>query len=444
MNSPLRFDALAASGHVTLRFLVAETSPGRDAARTCSLTAGVARCIDSGSFFLDVRQAAGRQYCYLPLSKETSCMNRRLLVGVLLIGLHVFVGVTLIADLSLGLFGSVLAWAYLALSAVLMRSGVLVRGADSALLAWSGLLAMGIFSSLAVFALLRAFVLALGSLSGWEPEGFAQGSALAVIVAVVAVTLFGLLNARRTARVVERDIVLRDLPAGLEGFNIVQLSDIHVGPTIKHGYIDAIVSRVNEISPDLIVITGDLVDGSVADLAHDIAPLAQLKARHGVYVVTGNHEYYSGADSWITEFERLGMRVLLNRHVQLEHGDAKLVLAGIADYSAELFRPSHKSDPVAAFAGAPSDVPRILLAHQPRSAIAATEVGCDLQLSGHTHGGQFWPWMHFVRWQQPWVAGLQRVGDMQIYISRGTGYWGPPLRFGAPSEIARIRLVSAA
>ncbi|MCQ4260922.1 metallophosphoesterase [Stutzerimonas stutzeri] len=371
-------------------------------------------------------------------------MNRRLLVGVLLIGLHVFVGVTLIADLSLGLFGSVLAWAYLALSAVLMRYGVLVRGADSALLAWSGLLAMGIFSSLAVFALLRAFVLALGSLSGWEPEGLAQGSALAVIVAVVAVTLFGLLNARRTARVVERDIVLRDLPAGLEGFNIVQLSDIHVGPTIKHGYIDAIVSRVNELSPDLIVITGDLVDGSVADLAHDIAPLAQLKARHGVYVVTGNHEYYSGADSWITEFERLGMRVLLNRHVQLEHGDAKLVLAGIADYSAELFRPSHKSDPVAAFAGAPSDVPRILLAHQPRSAKAATEVGCDLQLSGHTHGGQFWPWMHFVRWQQPWVAGLQRVGDMQIYISRGTGYWGPPLRFGAPSEIARIRLVSAA
>ena len=370
-------------------------------------------------------------------------MNRRLLIGILLIGLHVLVGVTLIPDLPLGPLGSALAWLYLALSAVLMRYGVLVRGAGNPLLAWSGLLAMGIFSSLSIFSLLRAFVLALGSLLGWESAGFVRGSAIVVIVAVMAVTLFGVLNARRTARVVERDIALRNLPAALEGFSIVQLSDIHVGPTIKQGYIDAIVKRVNELSPDLVVITGDLVDGSVADLTGDIAPLAQLSARHGVYVVTGNHEYYSGADSWIAEFERLGMKVLLNRHVQLEHSGARLVLAGIADYSAELFRPSHRSDPVAALAGAPNDVPRILLAHQPRSAKAALEAGCDLQLSGHTHGGQFWPWMHFVRWQQPWVAGLQRVGEMQIYISRGTGYWGPPLRFGAPSEITRIRLVKA-
>lgn len=370
-------------------------------------------------------------------------MNRRLLVVVLLIGLHAFVGVTLIPDLSLGVLGTGLAWAYLVLSAVLMRFGVLVRGSGNTLLAWSGLLAMGIFSSLAIFSLLRAFTLALASLLGWESARLTDGSALAVIVAVVAVTLFGVVNARRTARVVERDIALRNLPAALHGLSIVQLSDIHVGPTIKQGYIDAIVKRVNGLQPDLIVITGDLVDGSVADLAADIAPLAQLSARHGVYTVTGNHEYYSGADSWIAEFERLNMTVLLNRHVLIEHEGARLVLAGIADYSAELFRPSHRSDPVAALAGAPNDVPRILLAHQPRSAKAAVEAGCDLQLSGHTHGGQFWPWMHFVRWQQPWVAGLERVGDMQVYISRGTGYWGPPLRFGAPSEITLIRLVSA-
>lgn len=370
-------------------------------------------------------------------------MNRRLLVVVLLIGLHVFVGVTLIPDLALGRLGSALAWGYLVLSAVLMRYGVLVRGAGNALLAWSGLLAMGVFSSLAIFALLRAFALVFASLLGWESAAIAQGSALAVIVAVAAVTLFGVLNARRTARVVERDIALGNLPPALEGFSIVQLSDIHVGPTIKHGYINAIVQRVNGLSPDLIVLTGDLVDGSVADLADDIAPLAQLSAPHGVYAVTGNHEYYSGADTWIAEFERLGMGVLLNRHVQLKHGGARLVLAGIADYSAELFRPSHRSDPVAALAGTPDDALRIMLAHQPRSAKAVAEAGCDLQLSGHTHGGQFWPWMHFVRWQQPWVAGLQRVGDLQIYISRGTGYWGPPLRFGAPSEITRIRLVRA-
>ncbi|KRW68589.1 metallophosphoesterase [Stutzerimonas nitrititolerans] len=370
-------------------------------------------------------------------------MSRRLLVGVLLIGLHVFVGVTLIPDLALGPFGSVLAWAYLALSAVLMRYGVLVRGKGNAVLAWSGLLAMGIFSSLSIFSLLRAFVLAVASLAGWESARLEQGSAYAVIVAVVAVTLFGLLNARRTARVVERDIALRNMPAALDGFSIVQLSDIHVGPTIKRGYIDAIVRRANGLSPDLIVITGDLVDGSVADLRDDIAPLAQLSAQHGVYVVTGNHEYYSGADSWIAAFERLNMKVLLNRHVLLAHEGARLVLAGISDYSAELFNPGHRSDPHAALAGAPDDVPRVLLAHQPRSAKAVVEAGCHLQLSGHTHGGQFWPWMHFVQWQQPWVAGLQRVGEMQVYISRGTGYWGPPLRFGAPSEITRIRLKKA-
>lgn len=367
-------------------------------------------------------------------------MNRRLLVGMLLIGLHVFIGVTLIPGLALGQIGSVLAWAYLALSAVLMRYGVLVRGSGKTLLAWSGLLAMGIFSSLAIFSLLRAFVLALLSLLGWDSPIVTHYSALAVIGVVVAVTLFGLLNARRTARVVERDIALRNLPAELEGFRIVQLSDIHVGPTIKRGYIDAIVRRVNELTPDLIVITGDLVDGSVADLRDDIAPLAQLSARHGVYVVTGNHEYYAGADSWIAEFQRLNMTVLLNRHVLLKEGNARLVLAGISDYSAELFNPGHRSDPVAAFAGAPEDVPRILLAHQPRSAKAVVGLRCDLQLSGHTHGGQFWPWMHFVQWQQPWVAGLHQVGEMKIYISRGTGYWGPPLRFGAPSEITQIRL----
>ena len=279
-------------------------------------------------------------------------------MGVLLIGLHVFVGVTLIPDLALGPFGSVLAWAYLALSAVLMRYGVLVRGKGNAVLAWSGLLAMGIFSSLSIFSLLRAFVLAVASLAGWESARLEQGSAYAVIVAVVAVTLFGLLNARRTARVVERDIALRNLPAALDGFSIVQLSDIHVGPTIKRGYIDAIVRRANGLSPDLIVITGDLVDGSVADLRDDVAPLAQLSAQHGVYVVTGNHEYYSGADSWIAAFERLNMKVLLNRHVLLAHEGARLVLAGISDYSAELFNPGHRSDPHAALAGAPDDVPR--------------------------------------------------------------------------------------
>jgi len=191
----------------------------------------------------------------------------------------------------------------------------------------------------------------------------------------------------------------------------------------------------------MVAITGDVVDGSVRDLAHHTEPLARLESRHGTYVVTGNHEYYSGAHEWIRELRRLGTRVLLNEHVVLDHDGAKLAVAGVTDYSAHHFDPSHKSDPYAAVAGAPADALKVLLAHQPRSASSAADAGYHLQLSGHTHGGQFWPWNFFVRLQQPFTAGLNRLGRMWVYINRGAGYWGPPMRFGVPSEITLIRLV---
>jgi hypothetical protein len=165
-------------------------------------------------------------------------------------------------------------------------------------------------------------------------------------------------------------------------------------------------------------------------------------ARHGRYFVTGNHEYYSGGHDWIAEIRRLGVAVLMNEHVVLDHDGAQLVLAGVPDYTAHHFDPSHQSDPHAALAGAPGNAAiRILLAHQPRTAAAAAAAGFDLQLSGHTHGGQFWPWNLFVPLQQPFVAGLNRLEQLWVYVSRGTGYWGPPKRFGAPSEITRLRLV---
>jgi predicted MPP superfamily phosphohydrolase len=193
----------------------------------------------------------------------------------------------------------------------------------------------------------------------------------------------------------------------------------------------------------MVAITGDLVDGSVGDLSTHTAPLAALASRHGTYVVTGNHEYYSGAPAWIRELRRLGTRVLLNEHVVLEHEGARIAVAGVTDYSAHHFDAAQRSDPRAAAAGAPSDAVKLLLAHQPRSAPSAAEAGYDLQLSGHTHGGQFWPWNLFVRLQQPFTAGLNRLGRMWVYINRGTGYWGPPMRFGIPSEITLIRLVRA-
>jgi uncharacterized protein len=194
----------------------------------------------------------------------------------------------------------------------------------------------------------------------------------------------------------------------------------------------------------VVAITGDLVDGRVRDLAGDVAPLAALRSRHGSFFVTGNHEYYSGATEWIAALRGLGITVLVDEHVVLDHAGARLVLAGVADVSARHFVAAHRSDPAAAIAGAPRDAGlSVLLAHQPRSAAAAADAGFDVQLSGHTHGGQFWPWNLFVKLQQPFVAGLHRLRSMWVYVSRGTGYWGPPLRLGSPSEITRLRFVPA-
>ncbi len=162
----------------------------------------------------------------------------------------------------------------------------------------------------------------------------------------------------------------------------------------------------------MIAVTGDLVDGSVPQLSAHTAPLAGLTARHGAYFVTGNHEYYSGERAWTEEIRRLGLRVLKNEHVVLKHDGASLVIAGVTDISAHHFDPAQRSDPAAALRGAPIDAgARILLAHQPSSAMAAANAGFDVQISGHTHGGQFWPWNLFMHFFQPFSSGLHRLEE---------------------------------
>jgi uncharacterized protein len=310
----------------------------------------------------------------------------------------------------------------------------------------AGFVALGFLSSLFVLTVLRDVVLIgvwIADQLGLPFAAFAAWSALAVAAVAALMTAWGLVNARRTARVVHVDIPIADLPAALHGFTIAQISDIHVGPTIKGDYVQSIVHAVNRLQADMVAVTGDLVDGSVAQLGPHVAPLRELASRHGTYFVTGNHDYYSGVHGWLVELRRLGINVLLNEHVVLRHNDEALVIAGVTDWGGHHFDESHRSDPAAAVADAPADVLRILLAHQPRSAVAAARAGYQLQLSGHTHGGQFWPWIFFVRWQQPFTAGLHRLQDLWVYVSRGTGYWGPPKRFGAPSEITRLRLVPA-
>ena len=313
-------------------------------------------------------------------------------------------------------------------------------------LAWVGLTAMGFFSSLFVLTLLRDLALLCARLfvSADRAQLWAAPSAQAALCLTVLVTAAGMFIARRRPGVIEVKIPVANLPLGLHGFSIAQISDVHVGPTIKKGFVESVVRRVNELHPDLIAVTGDLVDGTVQQLSTHTAPLADLAARHGTYFVTGNHEYYSGERAWTEEIRRLGMRVLKNEHVVLRHDGASLVLAGVTDYSAHHFDPAQRSDPVRAMRGAPLDAgAKVLLAHQPSSAAAAADAGFDLQLSGHTHGGQFWPWNLFIHFFQPFSSGLHRLKSLWVYVNRGTGYWGPPNRFGVPSEITRIRLVPA-
>jgi len=356
-------------------------------------------------------------------------------------GLHAYIGWRLLPAFDLGAAGLALVIGGLVISTFLVPLGLLgrflvARQALADRLSWLGGLAMGLFSSVLVLTVLRDIVRLVA-----DAPSLAEPTAIAVLSLAGLFTLVGYVNARRVARVVQVDIPLAGLPQALAGFRIVQLSDIHVGPTIKRDYVQAIVDRVNALDADLVVITGDVVDGSVEQLRAHTAPLSML-SRHGSYVVTGNHEYYSGAAAWIGEFERIGLRGLHNSHVVIDHRGARFVLAGVTDFSAGAFDAAQASDPLAALAGSPPDVPRILLAHQPRSAAAAEAAGFDLQLSGHTHGGQFWPWNHFVPLQQPFTAGLHRLGQLMVYTSRGTGYWGPPKRFGAPSEITVLRLIA--
>jgi predicted MPP superfamily phosphohydrolase len=362
--------------------------------------------------------------------------------------LHAYIGWRILPDLPVDLSIKLIGALWLVASFVLVPAGLLSRAVKrqplSDRLAWAGLLALGMFSSLLISTLLRDLVLLAAIILGAYSISLASWSAAAVPALAALVTIIGFINARRVARVVDVDIPIDNLPEALHGFTIAQISDIHVGPTIKRGYLDAIVNAVNTLDADVVAITGDLVDGSVSRLAPHTAPLQQLRARHGVYFVTGNHEYYSNAHAWIAEVRRLGLTVLLNQHVVLLHREVPLLLAGVTDYTAHLFDPSHRSDPQAALAGAPDHVAvKILLAHQPRTAPAAADAGFDLQLSGHTHGGQFFPWNFFVPMQQPYTAGLHRLRRLWVYTSRGTGYWGPPKRFGAPSEITRVKLVPA-
>ncbi len=262
-----------------------------------------------------------------------------------------------------------------------------------------------------------------------------------ILTGAAVLTGYGFAEARQIPQVKTVRIPIAHLPEDLKGFRIVQLTDIHVSQTIRRPFVAGVVEAANRLRADIAVITGDLVDGSVAYLSQDVAPLADLQATKGKFFVTGNHEYYAGAEAWIEKIRSLGFTVLLNEHRLIQQGNGRLLLAGVTDYSGGRFDPRHRSDPFQALAKAPPADYKILLAHQPKSIFNAAKAGFNLQISGHTHGGQFFPWNYVVFLTQPYVTGLHQHENSLIYISGGTGYWGPPLRLGSPSEITLIELM---
>ncbi|WP_030316995.1 metallophosphoesterase [Streptomyces sp. NRRL B-3229] len=259
------------------------------------------------------------------------------------------------------------------------------------------------------------------------------GAAAAAAVGTVGYGTYGVLRGPRVKRVT---VPLAKLPRAAQGYRIAVVSDIHLSPVLGRGFAQKVVDTINSTQPDLIAVVGDLVDGSVKDLGPAAAPLAQLRARHGSYFVTGNHEYFSGAEQWVEEVRRLGLRPLENDRTELPWFD----LAGVNDIAGE----SEGQGPDFARALGDRDTARacVLLAHQPVQIHDAVDHGVDLQLSGHTHGGQLWPGNLVAEAANPTVAGLERYGDTQLYVSRGAGAWGPPTRVGAPSDITVIELAS--
>lgn len=322
------------------------------------------------------------------------------------------------------------------------------------ILAWPGFLWMGVMFFLLVALLGADLVRWLATLaSRWLGEGHAfDGSrrvftarmlAGAALASVGGLTASAVRATRGHIAIKRVEIFLQRLPASLDGTRIVQMCDMHVGGLLGREFVERVVRTANSLSADVIAVVGDLVDGTVEQLRPALASMAELRARHGVFFVTGNHEYYSrsGARAWMDELDRMGLRVLRNQRVAIGSGTDTFDLAGVPDHGATRFPEDGPAEDIAAaLAGRDPSRAVVLLAHQPIAIHKAARLGVDLQLSGHTHGGQIWPWGALVRLQQPFIRGLHRIGEAQLYVSCGTGFWGPPMRLGAPAEITEIIL----
>jgi predicted MPP superfamily phosphohydrolase len=370
---------------------------------------------------------------------------------LLLGGMHFYVWARLVRDPQLPPAAARLATALLATMALVLPATLVLsrtRGAPRPLV-WVAFLWMGVVFLLFAFLGLadagRAIAWVARKLRSPEapldPERrvlLARALAVGVGGVVAGLSAVGVRSALAGVRIKDVPVRIANLPPALAGLRLVQISDVHIGPLLQKEWVEGVVERVRALRPDLVAITGDLVDGTVDELREHVAPLARLaEAPRGVYFTTGNHEYYSGVDDWLRYLPTLGIRPLANERVEVAPG---LDVAGIHDPTG---RGRYAPDLARALDGRDGARPVVLLAHQPRQFREAAKHGVSLTLSGHTHGGQIWPFSWLVALVQPYIAGLHRLGDAQLYVSRGTGFWGPPMRVFAPAEITLLRLFPA-
>jgi predicted MPP superfamily phosphohydrolase len=377
--------------------------------------------------------------------------------STIIAGVHYYFWIRLVRDTQLSGLARLLATSSVVGLALLVVATVSVGRMVPRLgrvLAWPGFIWMGIILFLFVALLGAEVVRLLATLVGrWFGLANAfDGSrrvfaarilASAALASAGGVTAAAIRATRGRIAVKRVEVLLRLLPPSLDGTRIVQMCDMHVGGLLGREFVERVVRTANDLKPDLVAIVGDLVDGTVEQLRPALAPLANLRARHGVFFVTGNHEYYSrsGATAWMDELDSMGLRVLRNQRVAIGTGADGFDLAGVPDHGASRFPDDGPAEDIAgALFGRDPSRAVVLLAHQPIAIHKAASLAVDLQLSGHTHGGQIWPWGALVRLQQPFIRGLHRIGESQLYVSCGTGFWGPPMRLGAPAEITEIIL----
>lgn len=386
----------------------------------------------------EARQATLREIPVLLFVRGIALLG---LLSALIVGLHWYLGTRLIRDAMMPEPSASIAWVMLWVFFVSIFAGFLGGRLLPRPLAkffqWLGFVWMGAFGLLLVTTSLSDLGLFVASKFTAVESSWHSLRAVGVMAVVVPALLWGFYVSRRpqTRRV---EVEIAGLDPSLDGFRIVQITDVHIGETLGRKFARQVALHVNSLEPDLVAITGDMIDGPVSRLHEDVQPLGEMRGKHGVFYVTGNHEYYHGGSSWEAEARRLGFTVLHNEHRVVAEG--KLVIGGVTDVEGARFSDAHAPRVDLTFAQAPIGVPRVLLAHQPRFAKLAKDASIALMLSGHTHGGQIFPFMVFVRLQQPVVRGYHRIDGVPTYTSNGTGYWGPPFRIGPRGEITELIL----